>query len=61
MEDEVTSVWKDFEKGRMYNRTKNLYRDTELNYDYYYGNQAKYLNIGKETPVVFILWGNFFL
>lgn len=52
-EDEnVTSVWKDFEKGRMYNRMKNLYRDTEQNYDYYYGNQAKYLNIGKETPVV---------
>lgn len=52
MEDEVTSVWRDFEKGRMYNRTKNLYRDTELNYDYYHGDQAKYLKIGKETPVV---------
>ena len=52
MEDDVTNVWRDFEKGRMYNRTKNLYRDTELNYDYYYGNQAKYLNIGKETPVI---------
>lgn len=51
-ENVVTSVWKDFEKGRMYNRMKNLYRDTEQNYDYYYGNQAKYLNIGKETPVV---------
>ena len=52
-EDEnITSVWRDFEKGRMYNRTKNVYRDTEMNYDYYYGNQTKYLNIGKETPVV---------
>lgn len=50
--EEVTSVWKDFEKGRMYNRTKNIYTDTERNYDYYYGNQAKYLNIGKETPVI---------
>ena len=48
----VTSVWNDFDKGRVYNRRKNLYRDTELNYDYYHGNQAKYLNIGKETPVV---------
>lgn len=48
----VTSVWRDFEKGRMYNRMKNVYRDTEQNYDYYYGNQAKYLNIGKETPVI---------
>lgn len=51
-DENVTNVWKDFEKGRMYNRTKNLYRDTEQNYDYYYGNQAKYLNIGKETPIV---------
>ena len=50
--EEVTSVWKDFEKGRMYNRMKKVYTDTDINYDYYYGNQAKYLNIGKETPVI---------
>lgn len=50
--EDVTSVWRDFEKGRMYNKTKNLYKDTEQNYDFYYGNQAKYLNIGKETPVI---------
>lgn len=48
----VTSVWADFEKGRMYNRMKRVYDDTERNYDFYYGNQTKYLNIGKETPVV---------
>lgn len=52
IDEKITSVWRDFEKGRMYNRSKNLYRDTEQNYDYYYGNQAKYLKIGKETPVV---------
>ena len=54
MEDKenMTSVWKDFEKGRSYNRQKNVYTDTERNYDYYYGNQAKYLNIGKETPII---------
>lgn len=51
-EENVTSVWKDFEKGRMYNRMKKVYTDTDINYDYYYGNQAKYLNIGKETPVI---------
>ncbi len=51
-EEKVTSVWRDFEKGRMYNRMKGVYTDTEKNYDYYYGNQAKYLNIGKETPVI---------
>lgn len=50
--DVVTSVWADFEKGRMYNRMKRVYDDTERNYDFYYGNQTKYLNIGKETPVV---------
>lgn len=48
----MTDIWRDFEKGRAYNRTKNLYTQTEQNYDYYYGNQAKYLNIGNETPVV---------
>lgn len=48
----VTSVWRDFEKGRQYNRTKNLYTQTEQNYDFYYGNQAKNLNIGNETPVI---------
>lgn len=52
-EDEiVTGVWSDFEKGRIYNRMKKVYDDTEKNYDFYYGNQTKYLNIGKETPVV---------
>lgn len=51
-EDEnITTVWRDFEKGRMYNRTKKLYTDTEQNYDFYYGNQNRYLNIGNETPV----------
>lgn len=50
-EETVTTVWHDFEKGRMYNRTKNLYIQTEQNYDFYYGNQTRYLNIGKETPV----------
>lgn len=47
-----TDIWIDFEKGRDYNRLKGVYNDTERNYDYYYGNQTKYLNIGKETPVV---------
>ena len=51
-EENITSVWHDFDKGRMYNRNKKLYTDTERNYDYYYGNQARYLNIGNETPVI---------
>ena len=48
----ITDVWRDFEKGRQYNRTKDLYNRTEQNYDFYYGDQAKNLKIGKETPVV---------
>lgn len=51
-DEKVTDVWRDFEKGREYNRQKNVYTDTERNYDFYYGNQARHLNIGKETPVV---------
>ena len=51
-EENITSVWHDFDKGRMYNRNKKLYTDTERNYDYYYGNQTRYLNIGNETPVI---------
>ena len=51
-EEIITDVWRDFEKGRQYNRTKNLYDRTEQNYDFYYGDQAKNLKIGKETPVV---------
>lgn len=52
IDEKITSVWRDFEKGRMYNRMKKVYTDTEKNYDFYYGNQTKYLNIGKETPIV---------
>lgn len=52
IDEKITSVWRDFEKGRMYNRMKKVYTDTEKNYDFYYGNQTKYLNIGKEIPIV---------
>lgn len=52
-EEEVTDVWRDYEKGKNYNRMKNLYTDTDQNYDFYHGDQAKYLNIGNETPIVF--------
>ena len=44
-EDEnVTQIWRDYEKGVMYNRTKNLYTNTEKNYNFYYG-VAKCLKI----------------
>lgn len=52
-EDEaVTDVWADYEKGVMYNRTKNLYDETEQNYNFYIGKQWERANTGDEKPIV---------
>ena len=40
-ETKITDVWKDYEKGVMYNRMMHLYDDTEDNYDFYYGNHKE--------------------
>ena len=34
-----TEVWELYEKGKKYLRMKNVYRDTDLNYQFYNGNQ----------------------
>ena len=34
-----TEVWELYEKGKKYLRMKNVYRDTDLNYQFYKGNQ----------------------
>lgn len=47
----ITDVWKDYEKGVMYNRMMNLYDDTEDNYDFYYGNQWKNAKLGNIEKV----------
>lgn len=52
-EENVTSVWLDYQKGVMYNRSKNLYTRTERNYDFYYGDQWKNANLGDLQPIVF--------
>ena len=49
----VTDLWKDFEKGKMYNRTHGLYEDTEKNYNFYHGNQWEGAKLGDIQPVVF--------
>ena len=49
----ITDVWKDYEKGVMYNRMMNLYDDTEDNYDFYYGNQWKNAKLGNIEKVCF--------
>lgn len=52
-EENVTQVWKDYQKGVMFNRTKKLYTDTEKNYNFYYGKQWEGAKLGDIQPVVF--------
>ena len=53
-EDEnVTQIWKDYEKGVMFNRTKNLYINTEKNYNFYYGMQWEGAKLGDIQPMVY--------
>lgn len=49
----LTSVWLEYQKGVMFNRTKNLYTNTEKNYNFYYGMQWEGANLGEIQPVVF--------
>ena len=54
IEDEnITDVWRDYEKGKMFNRTHNLYEDTEKNYNFYHGNQWEGAKLGDIQPIVF--------
>lgn len=50
---EVTDIWRDYDKGKMYNRTHNLYEDTEKNYNFYHGNQWEGAKLGDIQPIVF--------
>ena len=52
-EENVTQVWKDYQKGVMFNRTKSLYTNTEKNYNFYYGMQWEGAKLGDIQPVVF--------
>ncbi len=52
-EQNVTQIWKDYEKGVMYNRSKNIYTNTEKNYNFYYGNQWNGAKLGDIQPIVF--------
>lgn len=48
----LTSVWVDYQRGVTYNRTKNLYTNTERNYNFYYGHQWEGANLGEIQPIV---------
>lgn len=52
-EENITSIWTEYQKGVMFNRTKNLYADTEKNYNFYYGNQWEGAKLGDIQPVIF--------
>ena len=52
-DENVTDVWRDYEKGKMYNRTHNLYEETEMNYNFYHGNQWNGAKLGDIQPIVF--------
>ena len=51
--DKLTNVWVDYQRGVMFNRSKNLYTNTEKNYNFYYGEQWEGANLGEIQPVVF--------
>lgn len=46
-----TEEWKLYEKGKNYNTSMGLYRDTEDNYDFYHGNQWKGAQLGSIQPI----------
>lgn len=52
-DEALTSVWYEYQKGVMYNRTKNIYTDTEKNYNFYYGHQWEGAKLGDIQPLVF--------
>lgn len=49
----LTSVWLEYQKGVMFNRSKNLYTETEKNYNFYHGDQWEGANLGEIQPIVF--------
>lgn len=54
-EEEInkTDVWKDYEKGVIFNRTKDLYVNTEKNYNFYHGKQWENAKLGGIQPMVY--------
>ena len=52
-EENVTTVWMDYQKGVMFNRSHSLYTETEKNYNFYHGDQWNGAKLGDIQPVVF--------
>lgn len=45
-------IWLEYRKGVEYNRTKNLYDNTEKNYNFYHGKQWEKAQLGDIQPTV---------
>ena len=48
---EETSIWNLFEKGRNFNRMRNVFSDTDRNYRMYNGNQWHGLKVKGIEPI----------
>lgn len=51
MEHFETEEWKLYEKGKNYNISIGLYKDTEDNYNFYHGNQWRGAKLGNIQPI----------
>lgn len=52
LKENIQNVWVEYRKGVDYNRRKNMYTDTEKNYNFYYGRQWENANLGDVQPIV---------
>ena len=51
--ENITTVWSEYEKGINYNRRKNIYTNTERNYNFFHGKQWENAKLGDMQPIVF--------
>ena len=47
-----TSIWQEYERGVSYNRRKNLYTNTDRNYNFFHGKQWENAKLGDMSPIV---------
>lgn len=51
LKENTQPVWIEYRKGVDYNRTKNLYENTEMNYNFYHGKQWEKAKLGDIQPI----------
>lgn len=50
-ESRTTDIWQQYSKGKNYLRMKNVYRDTDINYKFYNGNQWEGASVSEIAQV----------